>query len=101
MIIYNISFTVAPAFTQEWELWSKEFLAPTIIDTGFFDSYKSLKVLTEEANQHPIYCLQFATDSIYNYTQYQEKHNDAIKAIISNKYKDQVLFFDSILKELD
>ena len=101
MIIYNISFTVAPAFIQEWEYWSKEYLAPKIMDTNFFDSYKTLKLLTKEANEYPTYCLQFTTDSIFRYTQYDEKFNALIKKEIIEKYKDQVLYFDSILKEID
>lgn len=101
MIIYNISFTIAPSFLEEWLHWSKEFLIPTIMDSKYFDNYKQLKVLTQEANQYPIYCLQFTTDSILRYTQYDTELSTIIKKQVSDKYKDQVLFFDSILKEID
>ncbi len=101
MIIYNISFTVAPSFMQEWEVWSKEYLGPKIMETGFFDKFKTLKVLSKEANEYPVYCLQFTTDSIYRYTQYNDNASSQIKAEVSDKYKDQVLFFDSVLKEMN
>ncbi|MCP4521158.1 MAG: DUF4286 family protein [Cytophagales bacterium] len=101
MFIYNISFTVAPAFLEEWEIWSKEYLAPKIMETKCFLSYKTLKVLTKEANQYPTYCLQFTAEGISNYTEFDSKFSSNIKQEVTDKYKDQILYFDSVLKELD
>ena len=89
----NLAFATYKDQEDPLKNYRKEFLIPTIMDSKYFDSYKKLKVLTQEANQYPIYCLQFSTDSIYRYTQYDTELSTMIKKQVSDKYKDQVLFF--------
>ena len=45
MIIYNETIIVDETIYEEWLSWMKIVYIPAVLDTGFFDAHRILKVV--------------------------------------------------------
>ncbi|WP_462264211.1 DUF4286 family protein [Mucilaginibacter sp.] len=100
MIIYNETFVVNPEVHEEWLSWIKQNHIPSALATGLFNAYKILTVINSP-NEGITYCVQFTTDAIEKYTQFNEQHLDRLHIIHNQQFENQFVLFNSLMQQLE
>lgn len=100
MIIYNETYVINPEISEEWLKWIKENHIPAALNTGLFNSYKILTVLNSP-NEGVTYCIQFNTDVIEKYTQFNEEHLQHLHIIHNQQFENQFVLFNSLMQLIE
>ncbi|MEL6674978.1 MAG: DUF4286 family protein [Bacteroidota bacterium] len=101
MIVYSVSATVEASVHDDWLDWMTEKHIPEVMATGFFESYTIQRLLDPAPEPGTFtYNIQYLLPSIYEYQQYQAKDAPALKKDHSDRYRDKVVAFRTLLKRL-
>lgn len=97
MILYNITVIIDDAIEKEWLHWINTNFVPQAMSSNLLASNRLLKVL-ESPNEGITYCLQFVADTLQNYNDFKSLHASALLDAHSIKFKNQSVFFSTIME---
>ena len=97
MILYNITVIIDDAIEKEWLHWINTTFVPQAMSSNLLASNRLLKVL-ESPNEGITYCLQFVADNLKNYNDFKNLHAAALLDEHSIKFKNQSVFFSTIME---
>ena len=101
MIIYNVTCNLDPQIADEWLRWMLNEHIPKVMETGCFDSFKVLKLLSNAEDDMGInYAMQYSTSSMERYAEYRDNFAPALQLHTKEKYGESVLAFRSLLEEI-
>ncbi|WP_419802551.1 DUF4286 family protein [Mucilaginibacter sp.] len=100
MFLYNITFLVDEPAEKQWLDELKNNYIPTVLETGFFQSYQLLQVL-DSPNEGSTYCLQFRTNEISSLQSYQSLYAPQIESNHQQIFVNQLVTFTSTMKIID
>lgn len=100
MFIYNITVLIEEAIEQEWLNYVQSEFISSIMETGFFQSYKLLQVM-DSPNEGLTYCVQFRTNEISLLQSYQNLYSAQIESKQQLTFPNQLVTFSSIMKHID
>ena len=100
MIIFNDTVIVEEAIHEKWLNWVKEVHIPAVMATGYFTSYKILTVI-DSPNEGVTYCIQYATDSMENFSHFYSKDLHRLQAIHNQEFENQFVIFNTLMKTVD
>ncbi len=102
MVTYSITYSIEQQVEQEWLAWIHLDYIPQIMDTGYFEDYRVVQLI------YPIpqagtrtYNLQFTCETRMKLKDYQQVHETEHTHIHQQRYKDQVVSFYTILREVN
>lgn len=97
MLVYNISFQIAPTLQAQWLEWMKNKFIPMVQGTACFIDHKFYEIDIAE-DQAPTYTLQLFTPKAENLSQYQETSSTAIMDELLNTWGDQCFHFITTMR---
>ena len=100
MIIYNETIIVDETIYEEWLSWMKIVYIPAVMDTGFFDAHRILKVV-DSPNEGVTYCIQYQTKTKENYNQFNSKHQIALQSAHQQKFENKFVMFNTLMETVD
>ena len=101
MIIYNVTVNVDSDIHEEWLKWMHDVHIPRVMQTGMFQSWKIMKVLSRQEDERGVtYAVQYRAASMQNYLRYRDEFAQGLQAETLNKYGEKVMAFRTLMEEI-
>ena len=100
MIIYNVTIKIDLSAHDLWLRWIKEEHIPRVMETGCFTGSKIYRVLEEDTADGITYAIQYFTDDISSYFDYNEKYAEPLRKEMKDLFPGKFTAFRTILKEV-
>jgi hypothetical protein len=100
MIIYNVTVKVDLNVHDLWLRWIKDEHIPRVLETGCFIQNKMYRVLQEDETDGITYAIQYFTDNISNYFDYQNNFAAKLQKEGLDLFPGKYTAFRTILKEV-
>ncbi len=101
MFVYNITFKVEHEFLDDWIKWQKEIHIPAILDTGCFYDHRFYELMNLEEEDGRTFVIQFLAKSKSDYNRYQNIFAGSLRHRAIEKWKDHVVSFRTLLKNVE
>lgn len=100
MIVYSVTVNVEDSIHHDWLSWMKNKHIPDVMATGFFTSYRFLKVINRDKEEEgSTYNIQYSCASMADLHHYQIKHAPALQKEHTERYEDKFVAFRTLLEE--
>jgi hypothetical protein len=100
MFIYNITLKVENDILEEWLEWQKEIHIPEMIATGCFYDHRFYKLLEHDEEDGKTFVIQFYANSKNDFDHYVENFAGQLRQKSSEKWKDRVISFRTLLQNV-
>ncbi len=102
MIVYSITYSVDQALVNDWLGWMHLSFIPRIMDSGYFRSFRFHKLIDPPSQQGTFtYNVQFFCESLQELATYKNSLEPDHLKLFEGRYKDQIVFFQSVLEQID
>ena len=101
MFIYNITIKADWQIHAEWLQWLLNIFIPQIMQTNCFEKKQLARLHEIEETDGPTYALQFYAISKAQYNRYMQLHSNSIMQHAQHVWKDQMLFFSTLMEVID
>ena len=101
MFVYNITFKVDHEVLEDWMKWQKEIQIPSIIDTGCFYDHKFYELMELDEDDGRTFVMQFFAESKSDYNRYHHIFGGPLRHRAVEKWKDHVISFRTLLKNVE
>lgn len=98
MFIYNITTKVAAGIHSSWISWMQEVHIPEVMATGFFISYRILRILEIDDSEGPTYAIQYECKALSDYHLYIAQESERLKKSVFDKWGNQTIAFRSFME---
>ncbi len=101
MIIYNVTINVEDDIHEAWLEWMLEQHIPDVMATNMFLAYKIMRIISRQEDETgQTYAIQYQTESIDKYNQYQQEFAPALQAETQKKFGGKFVAFRTLLEDL-
>lgn len=100
MILYNVTIILDEEIHVNWLKWLKNQHLKEMMGTGFFISYRVLKVL-DSPNEGVTYCVQYIADSVEKYNEYMQKHPNQLQANVPTEFLNKFVVFSTLMEFIE
>jgi hypothetical protein len=101
-VVYSVTINIEDQVHQDWLEWMSEVHIPEVMKTGYFLSFRFLKLMTEQPDATgTTYSVQYYSESMEDLNAYLEKHAKRLQAAHSKRYAGNFVAFRTILQEVD
>ncbi len=101
-IVYSVTLNVEESIHEEWLEWMQNTHIPDVMRTGYFLSYRFLRLLNEDPESTGVtYSVQYYCESLEDLNAYMQKHARRLQAIHTERYQGNFVAFRTILEEVD
>jgi len=100
MIILNETIIIDEAIQADWLKWMGSIYIPGVMATGYFSGHRVLAVINSP-NEGVTYCLQFETDSIDKYQEYQQGIGVKMKEAHFKQFENRFVQFETIMQQVN
>ena len=101
MFVYNITFKIEKEYLEDWINWVKEVQVPDVLATGCFYEYRFYELMEFEEEDGSTFVIQFLANSKSDYNRYMELHHTNFRRRSLEKWKDHVVSFRTLLKNVE
>jgi len=100
MIVYNVTIKIDLSVHEAWLQWMKADHIPRVMETGCFTDHKVYRILEDNQSDGMTYAIQYMTDNISRYFDYQEKHAPGLQKEMREIWPDKYTAFRTLLREV-
>jgi hypothetical protein len=101
MIIYNVTINVEDDIHEAWLDWMLQQHIPDVMATNMFLAYKIMRIISRQEDETgQTYAIQYQTESIDKYNQYQQEFAPALQADTQKKFGGKFVAFRTLLEDL-
>jgi len=100
MILYNVTIILDEQIHANWLKWLKNEHLKEIMNTGFFISYRILKVL-DSPNEGITYCIQYIASSIEKYNEYVRTHSNPLQTNAPAEFLNRFVVFGTLMEFIE
>lgn len=100
MILYNVTIILDEQIHANWLKWLKNEHLKEIMSTGFFISYRVLKVL-DSPNEGLTYCVQYIADSVEKYNEYLQIHPNQLQTNVPAEFLNKFVVFSTLMEFIE
>lgn len=100
MFIYTITTKVDHAILDKWLQWQKEIHIPEIMTKGLFYEHRFYQLLEQDETEGKTFVIQFLATARSDYYRYLQVSAGGLRKKTTEKWGDQVICFQSLLKEI-
>jgi hypothetical protein len=100
MILYNVTIILDNEIQIEWLNWMQKKQIPQLMETGYFDSNRLLKIL-DSPNEGVTYCVQFVADSIEKLNEFKQKHGQFLETNTPKEFNNKLVIFPTAMEFID
>ena len=99
MYVYNVTIAVSSEVEEDWLWWMENIHIPEVLETGFFTGYAMYKVLLNKEGD-PSYSIQYNFKEMKDLQLYQAKEAPSIQQKHTERYRDKVTAFRTVLQKV-
>jgi hypothetical protein len=74
---------------------------PDVMRTGLFTESRMLRLLGDDDSGGHTYSIQYTTESMEKFQQYEDIYAPALRGEFNNRYKDKFVSFRTLLETID
>lgn len=100
MILYNVTIILDEEIHVNWLKWLKNEHLKEMMDTGFFISYRVLKVL-DSPNEGHTYCVQYILDSVEKYNKYMQVQPNQLQTNVPAEFLNKFVVFSTLMEFIE
>jgi hypothetical protein len=100
MILYNVTIILDEEIHVNWLKWLKNEHLKEIMSTGFFISYRVLKVL-DSPNEGVTYCVQYIADSVEKHKEYLQIHPNQLQNNLPAEFLKKFVVFSTLMEFIE
>lgn len=101
MIIYSITYSVDQHLVNDWMGWMQLAFIPRVMDSGYFQGVKFHRLIDPPPQQgSKTYNLQLSCESLAELAAYKNTLEPDHLTLFEGRYKDQIVFFQSVLEQI-
>ena len=100
MYIYSVAITIKKEVEKEWLEWMNETHLGDVMATGYFESWKMLKMLIPAStNDEVSYVVQYSFSSMDKYEEYAKKESAKLQSEHAQKFPGKFKAARAVLEE--
>ena len=100
MILYNVTIILEEQIQKDWLKWLKNEHLKQIMSTGYFISYRVLKVL-DSPNEGLAYCVKYIADSVEKYNEYMRTHPNQLQNNAPAEFLNKFVVFSTLMEFIE
>ncbi|MEO8854093.1 MAG: DUF4286 family protein [Ginsengibacter sp.] len=101
MFVYNITSKVEHSILNDWLQWQKEIHIPDILATRCFYEHRFYELLEHHEDDGRTFVLQYLATSKSDYNRYIEIYAPSLNKKSTEKWKDQVFSFKTLMVNVE
>ena len=98
MIVYNVTVKVNTDVHDEWLNWMKLIHIPDVLNTGYFDDHRMMRILADDETDGITYAIQYHAKDMQAYFDYQANEAPRLQKEIESLFKDKYVAFRTIMR---
>ena len=100
-LLYNTTFLVDFSIESVWEEWMISDFIPIALSSEGIESFKFLKILSDDEQQGASYALQFTVNSLDDLLSYQSGLKKQLHFNLKTKWGEACLNFSTLMEICD
>ncbi len=101
MYIYSVAITIKKEIEDDWVSWMKEVHLGDVMATGYFQSWKMLKMLIPASTTDEVsYVVQYSVNSLARYEEYAKKESSRLQSDHALKFPGKFKAARAVLEEI-
>jgi len=100
MILYNVTIILEEEIHEAWLNWLKQEYLVQVMGTGYFISYRVLKVL-DSPNEGLTYCIQYIADSNEKYREYLSCYGNNQMNHVPDQFLNKFVVFTTLMEYIE
>jgi hypothetical protein len=102
MFIYSVTVTIKKEIEDEWVVWMKSTHLDEVMATGYFESWKMLKMKIPASTTDEVsYVVQYFVSSMTKYEEYAKKDAARLQLDHAQKFPGKFKAARAVLEEID
>ena len=102
MIIYNVTINIEEAAHKEWLTYMRDAHIPDVMNTGCFKDFSFSRLITkQEGESGTSYSIQYKSESLEKYNEYNEKHAPSFQQEHKKKFAGKFVAFRSLMESVE
>ncbi len=97
MLIYNVTIKIDNDIETDWVLWQKGVYIPAVMASGFFHDSQFSKLISHQDADGKTYVMQFYAKDHATFENYKARHADEFNDLLSAKWGNKFVVFESLL----
>lgn len=97
-MVYNVTVKIDLSVHDDWLAWMKSKHIPDVMNTGFFTSYKLMRILAMDETDGISYAIQYTCNSMEDYNAYQHTNASELQKEHTARYKDKFVAFRTLMR---
>ena len=98
MILYNVTITIDQEIEEDWKHWMLANHIPDVMNTGKFEDFKMLKMLSHPPDEGVTYVVQYFAKNQQALDDYQRHHAPELQKEHSERYAGKFAAFRTLLE---
>lgn len=98
MILYNTTFCLDVAAVDDWRRWMDDFFIPLVRKSGYFVTYKTMKLIQDSEDGSVNYCCQLFAKTMNDYQLFVIEYEPKVNESIQTTFGGQCLPFATMLQ---
>lgn len=101
MVLYNVTVNIDDDVEQDWINWMKNEHIPEVMQTGYFEEYRMMRMLSESADETGnTYAIQYMANTLAELETYLEKAAPKLQKQSIIRYGTKMAAFRTVLEEV-
>lgn len=100
MIIYNVTVNILAEKEAEFVAWMKQTYIPKVMETGFFNEHRFLKLLQEQEDGIN-FAAQFHTETMEKMLHFDRVYANEIDNLLHETFQNDYISFRSLLETIE
>ena len=101
MVLYNVTVNVDSEIENDWLDWMRNEHIPEVMETGFFEDYKILRMLTSEEDETgKTYAIQYQANELSDIEIYLNTKAPKLQKASIIRYGSKTAAFRTVLEEV-
>ncbi len=101
MYIYSVTVAIKKEIENEWVSWMKEIHLGDVMSTGYFASWKMMKMLIPASTTDEVtYIVQYSVSSMEKYEEYAKNEAARLQSEHAQKFPGKFKAARAVLEEL-
>lgn len=100
MILYNVTIILEEEIHLSWLKWLKNDHVKEMMKSGFFISYRILKVL-DSPNEGLTYCVQYIAESLEKYNEYMQINPSLLQINVPAEFQNKFVVYNTLMEFIE
>jgi hypothetical protein len=97
-ILYNVTIKIDKNISEEWLEWMTTEHIPEVMQTGYFHSYRLMKIYNDDDEYGLGFAVQYIAPDLQNYLNYQANAANELQKKHADKYEGRYAAFRTLME---